>query len=90
MVLGLQQFDEGVFEERVSQIIVLDGSTLSFQFKDGTACTETWQYDSRSESWTDDMRRAQGALVSPEQRARYSRAMSEMNRERWANHAQSK
>ena len=59
-VLGLSSFDEAVFKARIASIRVPAFYHLVFVFKDGTEVERTWQYRSRSESWTDEMRRQAG------------------------------
>lgn len=54
-VLELLEFDEVVLRERVT-VINADEHTLDFFFKDGSSKTVNWQYESRSKSWTPEMR----------------------------------
>lgn len=56
-VLGLEQFDETVFKTRIATIRVPAFNRLVFVFKDGSEVERTWQYRSRRESWTDEMRK---------------------------------
>ena len=55
-VLGLAQFDEGVFLERVKGIDALPDKTLVFHFKDGSTAERHWEYISRAKSWTPEMK----------------------------------
>lgn len=55
-VLGISHFDKNVFEEKIKQIIVPNKGELRFIFKDGSQVTKTWNYPSRSESWTPEMK----------------------------------
>lgn len=55
-VLGISHFDKDVFEEKIKQIIVPNKGELRFIFKDGSQVTKTWNYPSRSESWTPEMK----------------------------------
>jgi DNA invertase Pin-like site-specific DNA recombinase len=59
-VLGLDAFDESVFAKRVEEIRVPGDNRLVFVFRDGHTVERTWQDRSRSESWTEDMRREAG------------------------------
>lgn len=55
-VLGMADFDEKVFRERVSHIIVSEPNHLVYVFKDGHEVERIWKDKSRSESWTLEMR----------------------------------
>ena len=55
-VLGLTQFDEGVFLERVKGIDALLNKTLVFHFKDGSTAERHWEHISRAKSWTPEMK----------------------------------
>ena len=55
-VLGISHFDKNVFEEKIKQIIVPNKGELQFIFKDSSQVKRTWDYPSRSESWTPEMR----------------------------------
>jgi len=54
-VLGLMEFDEDIFADKISQIRVPTFNTLIYVFHDGRGVTKTWQNRSRRESWTDEM-----------------------------------
>ena len=51
-----QKFDEKVFADKIQNIVVPCKGTLNFVFKDGKEIKKTWDYPSRSESWTEEMR----------------------------------
>ena len=55
-VLGLTEFDEAVFKERVQEIRVPAFNHLVYVFKDGTEETRVWQDKSRRDSWDESMR----------------------------------
>lgn len=55
-VLGLQDFDEAVFKERIREIRVPAFNHLVYVFKDGTEETRVWQDKSRRDSWNFSMR----------------------------------
>ena len=57
-VLGIEKFDENVLHERIEMILVPGFNSLVYVFKDGTQVERTWQDRSRSESWTEEMRKA--------------------------------
>lgn len=55
-VLGLCEFNEAVFDERIAEIRVPAFNHLIFVFRDGTQTERVWQDKSRRDSWTEDMR----------------------------------
>ena len=55
-VLGLTEFDEAVFKERIREIRVPAFNRLIFIFKDGTAVEQVWEDKSRSDIWTNEMK----------------------------------
>lgn len=57
-VLKIQKFDEDLFKGKIKQIIVPSKGKLKFIFNDGREIVRTWEYPSRSESWTEEMKKA--------------------------------
>jgi hypothetical protein len=57
-VLGLAEFDEDVFKNRISEIRVPGDNRLAFFFSDGRIVNREWQDRSRRESWTEEMKQA--------------------------------
>lgn len=57
-VLGLQSFDEHIFEATVKRIQVGSNNSLCFHFRDGRTATAIWADRSRAESWTPEMKEA--------------------------------
>jgi len=57
-VLGIAEFDERVFTERISGIRVTAPNELLFLLADGHTETRAWKDRSRSDSWTDEMKEA--------------------------------
>jgi hypothetical protein len=55
-VLGLTEFDEAVFRERIEEIRVPAFNHLVFVFKDGAQVERVWEDKSRRDSWTEEMR----------------------------------
>lgn len=55
-VLGLTEFDEAVFKERVQELRVPAFNHLIYVFKDGSTVERVWTDKSRSESWDFSMR----------------------------------
>lgn len=56
-VLNLDTFDDQVFDDKVSQIIVIGDDTLEFHLKDGTIRKEKWVSTARTDCWTDERRK---------------------------------
>ena len=56
-VLGLSEFDEDIFAEKVATITVPEVGTLIFDFTDGTRLTHHWSRNSKKESWTAEYRK---------------------------------
>lgn len=56
-VLGLDEFDEAVFAEKVERITIPETGTLIFDFKDGTQLTRRWSRNAKKDCWTDEMRK---------------------------------
>ena len=59
-VLGLAEFDEDAFSERVERITVIGDDTLKFQFYDGTETLKTWKSTARTDWWTDERKQEWG------------------------------
>ena len=51
-MLGLSQFDETVFLEKIAGIDALPDKVLAFHFRDGSEAAKHWDYAPRSRSWT--------------------------------------
>ena len=54
--LGVDTLDEAVLHEKVSCIEVPEKNVLVYRFKDGSEKRVEWQYRSRRESWTPEMK----------------------------------
>lgn len=57
-VLGISEFDESIFAERIAEIRIPEANRLVFVFGDGSTVEKVWHDRSRSESWTEEMRQA--------------------------------
>ena len=55
-VLGINDFNENLFNEKIKQIIVPESGLLTFVFRDGNEVTLKWENKSRSESWSEEKR----------------------------------
>ena len=59
-LLGISEFDAKIFENQVNKILVPAPNELTFVFTDGHRISAKWKDRSRSESWTDEMRKKVG------------------------------
>lgn len=59
-VLGISEFDEDTFEDQIAKILVPKPNELTFIFQNGQEISAHWQDRSRSESWTNEMRKKAG------------------------------
>lgn len=57
-VLQIDSFDEKILREKVERILVPENNVLIYVFKDGTEQRVEWQFRSRRESWTPEMKAA--------------------------------
>ena len=84
-VLGLEEFDENIFPEKVERITVPQKEIMVFHFMDGSLLTKPWVNTAKKDSWTPE-RRAQHSeqlkrrVYTEEQR----KARSERAKARWA------
>ena len=61
-VLGLEEFDEDVFKDKVEKIVVPEQHRLVFHMKDGTVIDETWEPVCRKDWWTPERRAERSKL----------------------------
>jgi hypothetical protein len=59
-VLGKDTLDAEMMRSKIADIRVENGNRLVFHFKDGNSAECTWNDRSRSESWTNEMRKCAG------------------------------
>lgn len=62
-VLGLAEFDDEVFAERIERIDVPEGGILVFHFYDGTEVTKEWESSAKKDCWTDEYKDCQREWV---------------------------
>ena len=62
-VLGLTEFDDEVFAERIERIDVPDGGILVFHFYGGTEVTKEWDSSAKKDCWTDEYKDRQREWV---------------------------
>jgi DNA invertase Pin-like site-specific DNA recombinase len=55
-ILGLEQYDDTIFNSKVKQIIVMPNRLLEFHMKDGNVNSYHWEHQSRSKGWTPEMK----------------------------------
>jgi DNA invertase Pin-like site-specific DNA recombinase len=56
-VLGIPEFDEDVFSERVRRITIPEAGTMLFEFIDGSELEHHWERNAKKESWTPECRK---------------------------------
>ncbi len=71
-VLGLAEFDERIFSERISGIRVTAPNELLFLLADGHTEARVWKDRSRRDSWTDEMKEAARQRAAQKRRALYN------------------
>ena len=54
--IGMAAFEGSIFQDRVQKVIVGEGHTLRFIFKDHNEISVPWTPPSRRESWTEEMK----------------------------------
>lgn len=54
--LELKEFNEGKFKEKIDFLVALFNQKVEFHFKDGRTVVKEWNFKSRSESWTEEMK----------------------------------
>ena len=54
--LGLEEFDEAIFKDKVEEMVAHPNNLLIIHFKDKTVKEVTWVTPSRKESWTPEMK----------------------------------
>lgn len=74
--LGLNAFDEQVFEERVDSITVL--SDLQFKFKDGSTTTVPWNRKYRDRSLTEEWKKTISLMNSDRHASQYAKAKGDL------------
>jgi len=55
-LLALEQYDNAIFNSKVNQIIVMPNRLLELHMKDGSILKHHWEHQSRSKSWTPEMK----------------------------------
>lgn len=55
-VLGLQNLDEAILRDRIKEIVVPEKNVLLYRLNDSSERRVEWQHQSRSKSWTPEMK----------------------------------
>jgi site-specific DNA recombinase len=58
-VLGIDEFDEAVFTDKVDRITVISNEELAFHLKDGSEITQQWQFKRRQPAWSEERKQRQ-------------------------------
>ncbi len=84
-VLGLSEFSEDVFSERVDHITVCENNLLIFHMTDGTEVHHTWEFKStaRTDWWTPERRRLWGEYQKKKWTPERRKQFSELEKRRW-------
>lgn len=86
-VLGISEFDEAVFKERIDHIDVLSASEIVFCFKNGKKVSCTWEQPKRvGKPWTEErkakFKKSIQKSYTPERRKQMSEHMKQLRKER--------
>lgn len=58
-VLGIDEFDEAAFTDKVDHITVVSNEELIFHLKDGSEVTRQWQFKRRQPAWSEERKQRQ-------------------------------
>jgi len=58
-ILGIDEFDDIVFTERIARITIPEQFTIIFLLNDGTIMAKQWRFASKRDEWTLERRQAQ-------------------------------
>jgi len=85
--LGLPDFDEAIFSERINHIDVTPGGHITFVFADGNTRAMTYNTKRRMPKWTEDRKKKQSeairAAFTEERRQKMSESMKKIRSERY-------
>lgn len=63
-VLGIDEFDEAVFTDKVDRITVVSNEELIFHLKDGSEVTRQWQFKRRQPAWSEERKQRQSKKMT--------------------------
>ena len=86
-MLGISEFDEATFKEKIDRIDVLSASEIVFCFKNGKTVSRTWEQPKRvGKPWTEEQRakfkKSIQKSYTPERRKQMSEHMKQLRKER--------
>ena len=88
-VLGLDEFDEKMFLEKIDHISVRNLTHLTFHFKDGRTAEREYEFRKEGVKWTDERREKQTEAIrdsfTPERRQNISENMKKIRSEKFWN-----
>ena len=63
-VLGIDEFDEAAFTDKVDRITVVSNEELIFHLKDGSEVTRQWQFKRRQPAWSEERKQRQSKKMT--------------------------
>ena len=63
-VLGIDEFDEAAFTDKVDRITVVSNEELIFHLKDGSKVTRQWQFKRRQPAWSEERKQRQSKKMT--------------------------
>ena len=63
VVLGLTEFDENIFSDKVKEIVVPERRVLEFHMKDGEVITRRWVSTAKKDCWDEEYKNRQKAWM---------------------------
>ncbi|MBP3818895.1 MAG: hypothetical protein J6H31_11405 [Butyrivibrio sp.] len=86
-VLGITEFDENIFKDKIDHIDIFSASELVFCFKNGKMVSRTWEQPKRvGKPWTEKQRakfkKSIQKSYTPEIRKQMSEHMKQLRKER--------
>ncbi len=67
-ILGLSNFDEKTFKDQIAELLIPEPNRIIFTFKDGHSIESNWQDKSRSDSWSEEMKRTASIRTTRQRR----------------------
>lgn len=58
-VLGINEFDENIFSEKIESITVVSNEELIFTLKDGRKVSRQWQFKRQQPAWSEELKQRQ-------------------------------
>lgn len=70
-VLGIDEFDEAVFIDRIDHITVVSNQELLFHLKDGSEIMRQWQFKYRQPAWSEERKKRKREKIQEARREKY-------------------